>query len=291
MEAARTGAATAVHDDEYAQNGPEAAATTASVGSVESVRRALRILRCFSIDVPELGVSDIARQLGMHKSTVYRLLSTMELEGFVHQVDGGRYALGWRVFELGEAVRGWQSIRNVVLRHLQALVAETNETAHLAVLDEGSVLYVEKVESPRPLRMPSSVGKRVPPHCTALGKIFLAGLPQDQLWPLLYRSHERFTPSTIVDPDRLRSEVDAVRANGYAVDHEEIEEGLMCIAAPILDDKVVAAAISISGPQSRIGPRLEQYAAAVQATGEALSRELGPTARVLHKLASPPRAE
>lgn len=291
VQIAKSDGAIPVPAQDHSPDGPDAAGTGIPGGPVESVRRALRILRCFSIDAPELGVSDIARQLGMHKSTVYRLLSTLEVEGFVHQVDGARYALGWRVFELGEAVRGWQSMRNVVLRHLQALVSETNETAHLAVLDEGSVLYIEKVESPRPLRMPSSVGKRVPPHCTALGKIFLAGLPQEQLWPLLYRRHERFTPNTIVDPDRLRAEVETVRANGFAVDHEEIEEGLMCIAAPILDGTVVAAAISISGPQSRIGPRLEQYAAAVQATGEALSRELGPTARVLHKLASPPRAE
>lgn len=288
MRTVRPGAA-AVLPDQRVLRDDEVASPPASV---ESVRRALRILRCFSVDAPELGVSDIARQLGMHKSTVYRLLGTMEAEGFVHQVDGARYALGWRLFELGGAVKGWPATRKVVLRHLQDLVAATNETAHLAVLDEGSVLYVEKVESPRPLRMPSSVGKRVPPHCTALGKVFLAGLTRDELLPLIYQPLRPFTPNTIIDPDRLREELESVRVSGYAVDREEIEEGLMCIAAPIVDDQyVVAAAISISGPASRIGPRLAQYVEAVQGTSAALSTELGAAARALRELASPPRSQ
>lgn len=260
-------------------------------GSVESVRRALRILRGFTVETPELGVSDLARMLDMHKSTVHRLLATLELEGFVRQVAGGRYVLGWRLFELGEAVRGWQSARRTVLSHLQSLVDATMETAHLAVLDEGTVLYVEKVESPRPLRMPSSVGKRVPAHCTALGKVFLAGLERAQELALVYRPLERFTANTIVDPDRLRDEIERVRTAGFALDHEEIEEGLMCIAAPVWDDQhITSAAVSISGPVSRVAPRLEQFTKAVLATTQALSRELGPIARQLRELAAPPPA-
>ena len=256
---------------------------------VESVRRALRILRCFTVEVPEWGVSDLTRQLGMHKSTVYRSLATMESEGFVHHSADGRYALGWRLFELGGALRGWPSIRKVVLRRLEELVAATSETAHLAVFDEGSVLYVEKVESSRPLRMPSAVGKRVPAHCTALGKVFLAGLAQHELLPLIYRPLAAITPRTIVDSDDLRKAVESVRERGYAVDDEEIEEGLMCVAAPIVDDQDgVAAAISIAGPTSRLGPRLEQHVDSVRATARALSLELGAAARGLRELASPP---
>jgi DNA-binding IclR family transcriptional regulator len=259
--------------------------------AVESVRRALRILRCFSLDDPELGVSEIARRLEMHKSTVHRLIATLEMEGFVHQVGGNRYALGWKLFELGEAVRGLYSTRDAILRHLRHLVDATGETAHLAVLDEGDVLYIEKVESSRPLRMPSSVGKRIPPHCTALGKVFLAGLSEPDLWKYVYRPLQRFTPNTITDPDRLRSEVEMVRDQGFAVDHEEIEEGLMCIAGPIVDDRAaVCAAVSIAGPASRIGHRQSEFVVAVTSACAALSAELGAKARHLSELATPPSA-
>src|SRR2546422_7790744 len=117
---------------------------------VESVRRALGVLRCFRVEQPELGVTEIARELQLSKSTVHRLLATLEAEGFVHHPNGSRYVLGWRAFELGAAVPAWSAIRQPVLRRLEALAASTGETAHLAVLDEGQVLYIEKVESDRP---------------------------------------------------------------------------------------------------------------------------------------------
>ena len=247
---------------------------------VESVRRALRILRCFGPDRPELGVTDLSRELDMHKSTVHRLLVTLEAEGFVRLVEGGRYALGWRLFELGSAVPAWGAIRQVVLRELERLVQRTGETAHLAVLAEGEVLYIEKVESDRPLRMPSSVGRRVPLHCTALGKILLAGLEDDERWRAIYGAQlRRFTPSTITDPDAVRNEVEKVAENGYAVDREEIEEGLMCLGAPIVDERgQTCAAISISGPSSRIQPRLAEHTDAVLEVAASLSGELGPNA-------------
>jgi len=264
---------------------------TAVLQPVESVRRALRILRCFNIEADELGVSDIARKLGMHKSTVHRLLTTLEMEGFVHQVEGGRYALGWKLFELGEAVRGLQSTREVILRHLESLVGLTSETAHLAVFDDGDVLYVEKVESERPLRMPSSVGKRVPAHCTALGKVFLSGLSDTALWTQIYSPLSRFTPHTITDPDELRTEVTKVRDRGYAIDHEEIEEGLMCVAAPIVDDRnVICAAVSIAGPVTRVGRQTDDIISAVLDTCSQLSAALGPKARHLGELATAPAA-
>lgn len=259
--------------------------------SVESVRRALRILSLFSADASELGVSEIARSLDMHKSTVHRLLFTLELEGFIHQLAGGRYALGWKLFELGEAVRGLQSTREIILRHLEALVNRTSETAHLAVFDEGDVLYVEKVESERPLRMPSSVGKRVPAHCTALGKVFLSGLPNTALMSQVYRPLDRFTPHTITDPQTLQAEVMNVRQRGYAIDHEEIEEGLMCVAAPIVDDAgAVCAAVSIAGPVTRVSKRTDEIVAAVRGTCSQISSALGPKARHLAELATPPQA-
>jgi DNA-binding IclR family transcriptional regulator len=250
---------------------------------VESVRRALRILRCFSLEHAELGVSDIARTLGMHKSTVHRLLLTLETEGFVHQVDGYRYALGWRLFELGAAVPALQTVRQPVLRRLESLVEMTGETAHLGVLDEGQVLYVEKVESARPLRMPSAVGRRVPLHCTALGKVLIAGLDDTLLRSALYaKPLPAFTQNTITDPDRLKEEIKQVQETGFAVDREEIEEGLMCVAAAVVDERVITrGAISIAGPSSRVLPRLEDHVVHVKEACNSLSDELGANARSL----------
>jgi DNA-binding IclR family transcriptional regulator len=253
---------------------------------VESVRRALKVLRCFGLDRPELGVTEISRQLGMHKSTVYRLLSTLQEEGFVYQVDGNRYRLGWKVFELGVSVPAWQAIRQPVLRVLESLVGETGETAHLAILDEREVLYVEKVEALRSLRMPSAVGRRVPVHCTALGKVLIAGLEDGELSAAIYSSPlKAFTGNTITDPDRLREEIAHVRRQGYAVDREEIEDGLMCIGGPVVDDEGrTCAAVSISGPSPRILSHLERHADAVQHACHSLSRELGPNARWLSEM-------
>jgi IclR family KDG regulon transcriptional repressor len=256
--------------------------------AVESVRRALRVLRCFRLEEPELGVTDIARELGLPKSTVHRLLATLEAEGFVHQLNGSRYVLGWKAFELGAAVWAWNAMRQPVLRRLESLVTITGETGHLGVLDEGEVLYIEKVESPRPLRMPSAVGRRVPVHCTALGKTLLAGVESELAGRLIRdRPLRSFTTNTITEPDTLLREIEQARSQGFAIDREEIEEGLMCVAAPVVDEQGdTSAAISISGPASRITPRLEDQIVAVRETCAALSRDLGPNARRLREIST-----
>lgn len=250
---------------------------------VESVRRALRILRSFTPERPEVGVSDIARTLGMHKSTTHRLLTTLELEGFVHQTESGRYALSWAVLTLANAIPTSQAIRQHVFDHLRELANRTGETAHLAVLDRGEVLYVEKVEGSWSLRMPSAVGRRVPLHCTALGKVLVAGLDLEERRRLI-AAHELHAPTarTITDPATLITETERVRAQGYALDMEEFEQGLVCIAAPICDERRrTCAAISIAGPAPRLLGHLDDRIGDVQATAEALSGALGPHAAAL----------
>lgn len=253
---------------------------------IESVRRALRVLRCFQVQRPELGVTEIARELRLPKSSVHRLLNTLEQEGFVHKLDGSRYALGWRALELGGALWAWNAMRQPVLRWLGSLVQETGETAHLGVLDRGEVLYIEKVESVRSLRMPSAVGRRVPLHCTALGKVLLAGLERDVRTRLLRNAIlQRHTSNTITNRNKLLHEINIVRNQGFAIDREEIEEGLMCVAAPVVDDEgVTCSAISIAGPASRMTPRLERHAAAVQEVCASMSSEFGAHGRRLREL-------
>jgi IclR family KDG regulon transcriptional repressor len=267
--------------------GATAARVEAAVQPVESVRRALRVLSCFSTGRPELGVTELARMLGMHKSTIHRLLVTLEAEGFVYQVNSGGYALSWKAFRIGSAATAGEAIREAVLDALRGVVARTGETAHLAVLTEQQVLYVEKVEGSWALRMPSAVGKIVPPHCTALGKVLLAGLDRERAERLIYATEwPKITDHTIVQPRQLLEEVRAVAKRGYAIDHEEIEEGLLCVAGPITDDQgETCAAVSIAGPASRLTRRLDEHIEVVRDACTALSRRLGPEARRLRKMA------
>lgn len=255
---------------------------------VEAVRRALLILKCFSLERPELGVSDLARELSLHKSTVHRLLTTLEGEGFVHQLPNSRYALSWKLFELGAAVPAWRGIRQLVLNALNPLVASTGETAHLAVLDGREVLYLEKVESAHRLRMPSAVGRRVPAHCTALGKALLASLDDQALQRILVQTPRKaFTSHTITDVEMLRAELRRIRTQGYAIDDEELEEGLTCVAALVHDGTGrTCAAISIAGPTSRIRRRLDSHIEAVRTAADSLSYELGPHVEYLVEASS-----
>lgn len=268
---------TTEHDDERGREGSE------GVQTVESVARALRILKCFSAERPELGATEVARLLNMHKSTAHRLLVTLAREGLIHQVEGGGYALSWTVVEIATGVAARQGVGRAVLATLKELTKQTGETAHLAVFEEGEVLYVEKVEGTWSLVMPSAVGRRVPLNCTALGKVLLAGLGESEARRMIYgRRWEAPTPHSITDPDRLEREVSSVRAQGYAIDCEEIELGLMCVAAPVVDDLgQTCAGMSIAAPSTRVHEHLDAYVAAVTKAASDLSLALGPRAREL----------
>lgn len=265
----------------------ETSSTSDSAPTIGAVSRALRVLRCFSVDTPELGVSEIARRTELHKSTVHRLLATLESEGFIRQTSEGRYTLSLLLLELSAGVVAWEGVRETVLSALQQLTERTGETAHLAVMDAGEVLYIEKVEGTWSLRMPSSVGKRLPLNCTALGKVFLAGLDRAEGHRIIHgRQWEARTPKTLTRPDELEAEISTVREQGFALDQEEIEEGLVCIAAPVVDDRGrTSAAVSISAPASRTLAHLDERIEAVQETCRALSLALGPNARRLREAA------
>jgi DNA-binding IclR family transcriptional regulator len=239
----------------------------------------LEILDAFSVDTPELGVSELSRAIGLNKGTAHRLLSSLERHRLVEQDQvSGRYHLGLRLWELGNRAVARLELPGPAMPALHLLSADTGETAHLAVLDDGDVLYIAKVESKRPLRIPSQVGKRLPPHCTSIGKALLAWAADAELEQLIrVRGLPRFTPHTICDAGVLRSELALIRQRGYAFDREELEEGLRCVAAPVRDRSAqVVAAISVAGPSVRVNeaetPRLVQ---AVLRAAHAISRTLG----------------
>jgi DNA-binding IclR family transcriptional regulator len=190
----------------------------------------------------------------------------------------GRYRLGLRIFELGGLVMQGMNLWDEALPFLEGLVHDTGETGHLAVLDGGEAIYIERVEARRALRVPSAIGRGYPAHATNLGKVLLADLPPERVEAIVSeRGLAAYTPQTITDLDRLAAELERIRALGYAVDNEEYDEGLRCIGAPVRDHSGhVVAALGIGGPVTRITPdRVDELAELVMTAARGLSRRLG----------------
>ena len=241
--------------------------------------KALQILTLFKIDKPEWGVSEIARELGMQKSTVHRLLTTMQEYDFVRKnTQGTHYRLGLRVFELGSVVFSTFDLRTVAVSYLHKLSSQCGETVHVGVLNDIEVMSIESVETQSALKSTVIVGKRAPLYCTGVGKALLAFLPIDERDRIIDRiQFQKFTANTITDRESLVKELDITRSRGYAIDNMEHEMGVRCIAAPIWDrtGKVVAS-LSVSGPSIRITEeRIPELAELVISTTKEISAELG----------------
>lgn len=245
-----------------------------------SVRRALSILDYLS-DHAEgrgLALADLARGLDMNKSTLLRLLAPLREYGLVEQdTETERYRLGLRTLHWAQAFLAGIQLRSVAAPLLQELMEASHETVHLVVYDHGDVVYVDKVESPNTIRMFSRVGVRMPAYCTSVGKAFLAHLPQTALDEVLARGLAPRTPNTLTTPEALRQDLERIRARGYSVDDVENEPEVRCVGAPIFDHAGrVVAAVSISGPTSRVTPdRVEELGRMVQRTAEGVSERLG----------------
>jgi IclR family transcriptional regulator, KDG regulon repressor len=245
---------------------------------LSSVANSLRLIKAFSDDHYEIGISDLAKQLGLAKSTVHRLALTLFEQGMLEQnVGDGKYRLGLALFELGTLVRRKIDFPAVARPFLKMLMEKTGETMHLAVLDHDSVLYIYTHESRQAIRMSSGVGTRAPVHCTAVGKALLAFQPEDAIERILSRGLHASTPNTLTDAKALRRELALVRARGYAVDDEESEAGLRSIAAPIRNHPGnVVASISLAGPAQRMTRKvLLAWARDVVGAADAVSQRLG----------------
>lgn len=245
---------------------------------LSSVANAMRLLRAFSDDEFEIGVSDLAKRLGLAKSTVHRLASTLIQERILERsARDGKYRLGLVVFELGSLVRRKMDVSAEARPQLKALMESTGETVHLGVLDEHSVLYVNRIESRRAIRMGFGLGIRAPLHCTALGKALLAYQPAEFIEETIAKGLPRRTAGTITGPHAFRLELAAIRARGYAVEDEEIEAGLRSIATVVRNDTGnVIAAIGIAGPAHRLTKKvLLSYARELMAATDAVSQRLG----------------
>lgn len=245
---------------------------------VTAVARALGILENVDGGPRGTGITELSRRLGLGKSTVHRLCATLEHHGYLVRDPGtGRYRLSLRVFQIGSHALEALDLPARALPELERLGAATEETVHLAVLDGPDVIFIGKVESPRPLRLYSHVGRRCPAHCTAVGKVLLASVRPGQRALASARPLKRYTAKTITSAPALERELEEVRRRGYATDDEEFEEGIRCVAAPVRDYRGrVMAALSVSLPAGRL-PR-SRTAALVEQVLEAarrVSKELG----------------
>lgn len=226
---------------------------------IQSIERAADILELFLTSSPEQSVKEISQQLELSKSTVHGIIKTLEYRGYLQQnPEDLKYKLGMKVFELGNAFSDHLEIRNIARPFIENLVSQLKETVHLVILQRDEVIYVEKVEGPHTLRIYSQVGKRAPIHCTGVGKAILAFQDDDEIERILSKSAlESFTINTLTDVEAIKKELQVVRECGYAIDDEEIEVGLKCIAAPIFNHQgKVIASISCASPVMRLNEEL-----------------------------------
>lgn len=246
---------------------------------VQAVRRAIAILKAFSSDEPELGVAELSRRLNLPKSTVSRLLATLEEDGLVAQdPETGMYRLGVELMRLANNVHIYTDLRRIARPYMRALAIDVGESVSIAVLQEQNVINLDVFVPPGHLiKRIGWAGRQMPAYATAAGRAILAFLPREERLHYLEGPFEAFTPRTITDPKRLRLELQRIHAQGYATAFEELEEGLHAVSAPIFNyEGRVIASISVSGPGYRLTrARAREIAPKVVETASRISAEMG----------------
>ncbi|MBN1966130.1 MAG: IclR family transcriptional regulator [Anaerolineae bacterium] len=246
---------------------------------VQSVERAFALLELLGGAVESMGLSELALHSDLPMGTVHRLLNTMVSLGYVEQDHETRkYALGIRLLHLRGAVTSRLNLGAHAMPIMKSLMRRVNETVHLAVLNQGEVVYIDRVEGFQTLGMYTQIGKRAPVHCTALGKVLLAHAAEDVLRQAVERHGlPRHTAKTLTEVEALRADLACIRERGYALDDEESEYGVRCVAAPVRDYRGnVIAAVSISGPAARVRPERDpELGAEVCWAAQRISEGLG----------------
>ncbi len=247
-------------------------------GLIHAVQRAVALLKAFDTSPGELGVSELARAVGLPKSTVARLLTTLEHEGLVERVPGSeKYRLGFLLVRLAGRVTHFGDLRSVAHPVLVRLSERSQESVHLGVLDGDEVVNVEQIAGPHLIRETNWLGRRTPLHCAANGKAILAFQPDAVIARILSAPLAKVTEQTITDPRLIRGELAETRQRGYSATMGEVETGLNGVAAPIRDAAGnVFAAVSVSGPAYRVPlARLPELGALVVEAAAEISHRLG----------------
>jgi len=226
--------------------------------NIESVRKTSEVLRGMK-ELNGAGVSELAEHLDMPKTTVHAHLTTLHNCELVSK-DGSEYRIGLRFVGLGEFAKNQFDLYQIAKEEVEILAEESEDMAQFMIEEHGKGVYLYKAEPPRGVHTTAGVGDRRPLHCTGLGKSILSCLSEERVYKILDRwGMPAKTEHTTTDPDDLMDELEAIRKRGYAVDDQEIQPGLRCVAAPVNPDNTsVVGAVSVSGPTGRFkGDRLE----------------------------------
>ncbi len=245
---------------------------------VQSVERALNILECFSKTDKEIGVTELAQRLGLKKSTCYGLINTLYHRGYLDFNEStSKYKLGLKIFEIGQIFETSLELRELAKPYLKKLAEEVKETVHLVMRDDMDAVYVEKVEGPTSFNIISHVGKRAERHCTAVGKMVLAHLTEQELNDIKDSNFVKYTNNTITDFNKLKEDIEQIKIKGYSTDNQEVEIGLRCIAVPVYNHrKELVGAVSISGPITRITEdKIDEYVNKIKETAKVITNAIG----------------
>jgi DNA-binding IclR family transcriptional regulator len=219
---------------------------------IQSVERAIAILRCFE-EYEELGVTEISALVGLNKSTAFGLINTLRNENFIQADEKtGKLRLGMSLLRLSEHIK--QDLRNICTPYIMKLLHTTKETVNLAVLDGDNAIFIEKQESPHVMRISTTISRPIPLYCTAAGKAILSCLQDVEIEDYLKRVKLKpFTEKTITSKAVLWEQIQHIRTEGYALDNEEMEYGIICIAVPLIgSNRKIAGGLSITGPLNRM---------------------------------------
>lgn len=242
------------------------------------IDRLLDILELLSLEKEGLGVTEIGNRTGLHKSTVHRIVGALAERGYIEKVsDRSVYKIGLKLVDISSIYLNSVELKTEARPYLHELTKRLGQPSHLAILDGTDAVYIDKVEMVTNIRLYSQIGRRIPVYCSALGKCLLSGLYEDEMQTILSRcSFEKYTANTL-DKERLIHQIRLVKTTGWALDDEEHDEGIRCIASPVFDYRgKIAAAVSIAGPAVIIIPQNDSETGRIlQETAIKISKRMG----------------
>lgn len=245
--------------------------------SVKSAERVLRVFELLACNTEGLTIKEISERLSFPQSSTSNLISTLFKEGYLNQDSLKRYKLGYKLIQMGTIAMESLDISSQGIPYLKSLMKDVQETVFMALLSEGELIYVAKIDSNRSIGTTAQPGYRKPLYCTGLGKTFLAFLPEDEKNVILDHTElSSITKNTITNRQELEKELKMFVDMGYSIDNEENEEGLFCLAAPIFGaDKTIQAAISVAGPKERMINRKDYIVEKLLQTSKKISESIG----------------
>lgn len=245
---------------------------------VQSIDRAVAILDCFSEEKKELRLSEISERLGLNKSTVHGIISTLKYHGFISQdEETQKYKLGIRFVQFGDLVINSMNIRNAAVPVIDAVCERIEETVHIAMLDGLDVVWIEKRECTKSIKTSTKIGARLPAYTTADGKIIICYQNKDKIKNYLPKRIPQYTKNTITNKGEFIKKLEEMKKNGYAIDNEEYVEGLKCVAAPIFDHNgKVRFSLSTTGPAFRMDEeRIKELIVIIKEAANEISHRIG----------------